>query len=553
MKLWPFGNTNKNTALDDKTPHKDFVALIVMDGLGIATPETQIKKGDSVLQAKTPFLDTVWTNSFSTLIHASGIHVGLPEDYAGNSEVGHLNIGSGQVIYQSLPKINDSINTGRFSHKPEVITAFEEVKKRGSKLHIMGILSNGGVHGHIDHLFTFLDIAKEHGVDPYVHAFMDGRDTGGQDGYFFMSKLLEKFKALGIGKVSTISGRLYAMDRDKRWERTQETYNAMTGIGEIKGTDPITILQEAYDKGENDQIIHPTTIVNTKGKAIGPIEPNDVVIFYNYREDRARQITKAFVQNFSSLKQPNFPENLYFMTMTGYDDDLDTHVIFPPHPIETCIARVLSEKGLKQMHISETEKFMHVTYFFNGGVEDPFPGEDLFNIPSPKVFDYSTTPEMSAHIIKDEILYRLKRREKFDYSFFMINLANPDMLGHTGNVEAAIKGVEVTDEVLKELVTEIIEAGGAAVLLADHGNCEEMINPKTKKVATYHSTNPVPFIVVSDKSQLTMAKGKEALKIGTGDKSVTAGILADVAPTCLKILQQEIPASMTGVNLMEVL
>jgi 2,3-bisphosphoglycerate-independent phosphoglycerate mutase len=549
MNLWPFKNSNKNTALDDKTPHKKFVALIVMDGLGIST----MKEGNSVLAAKTPFLDTVWTKSFSTLIHAAGVHVGLPEEYAGNSEVGHLNIGSGQVIYQSLPKINDSINTGRFTQKPEVLEAFKEVKKRGSKLHLMGILSNGGVHGHIDHLFTFLDVAKEQGVDPYIHAFVDGRDTGGEEGFFFMSKLNEKIKEVGVGKVSTVSGRLYAMDRDKRWERTQATYDAMTGISESKGEDPIKILQEAYARGENDQILPPTMVVNTKGEAIGPIEPNDVVIFYNYREDRARQITKAFVQNFDKLKQPNFPENLFFVSMTGYDDELDTHIIFPPHPIETSIARVISEKGLNQMHISETEKFMHVTYFFNGGVEDPFPGEDLFNIPSPKVFDYSDTPEMSARIIQDEVLYRLNRPEDFDYSFFMINLANPDMLGHTGNVKAATKGVEVTDEVVKEIVTKVIDAGGAAVLLSDHGNCEEMIDPKNGKVATYHSINPVPFIVVTDKEQLTMKKDEKAIKVGTGDKAVAAGILADVAPTCLAILDLEAPPSMTGVNLMEVL
>lgn len=554
MSIWPFGKTNKakSSKISDKTPEKDFVVLMILDGLGISAYD----KGNAVLSAKTPFLDTVWTKAFSTLIHASGIHVGLPDGYAGNSEVGHLNIGSGQVIYQSLPKINDAINNGTFKELPPILEAINEVKKRGSNLHLMGILSNGGVHGHIDHLFTLLDIAKEHGVDPYIHCFMDGRDTGSEDGFFFMSKLIEKIKSVGVGHIASVTGRLYAMDRDKRWERTQSTYDTMVGLGENTSMDPIKLLQDSYKADLNDQIIPPTTIINKKGDPVGSIKENDVVIFYNFREDRARQITHAFAKKDSDhIDQHDYPTNLYFLTMTGYGDELDTHVIFPSTHIESSLARVISEEGFKQMHISETEKYMHVTYFFNGGVEEAFPGEDRFNIPSPKVFDYSQTPHMSAEIIRDEMFYRLKRRdeEQFQYKFFVVNLANPDMLGHTGNVEAAIEGVETTDKVTKDIVEMVVDKGGAVVIIADHGNCDEMIDPKTGEILTYHSTNPVPMIVVDSKSQLKADKNDLILKLGTGDRATAAGILADVAPTCLDIIGIEHSASMTGVNLMEVL
>jgi 2,3-bisphosphoglycerate-independent phosphoglycerate mutase len=552
MSLWPFGKNTNNKEQEGKTPKKDFVVLLILDGLGVST----VKEGNAVLQAKTPFLDTVWSYGFSTLIHASGIHVGLPENYAGNSEVGHLNIGSGQVIYQSLPKINDAINNGTFEKHPEVVNAFAELKKRKSNLHLMGILSNGGVHGHIDHLFTLLDIAKKHNVDPYIHCFMDGRDTGPEDGFFFMSKLQEKIKSLGIGKIASVSGRLYAMDRDKRWERTQETYDAMIGEGKNTSTDPIKLLQDAYKKDLNDQIIPPTTMVDQKGEPICRIKDDDVMIFYNFREDRARQITHAFTyKNSTNIDQKTLPKNLYFLTMTGYGDELDTHVIFPPTPIKSSMARVLAEAGHKQMHISETEKYMHVTYFFNGGIEDTFTGEDRFNIPSPKVFDYSQTPEMSAAIIRDEVIYRIDRRdqEKFQYKFMVINLANPDMLGHTGKVKPATKGVEITDKITKDIVTSVVKANGAVVIIADHGNCEEMIDPKTGAVLTYHSTNPVPFIVVSDMSQLEVKKEALPIKLGTGERGVPTGILADVAPTCLDIIDVSKAPSMTGVNLMEVL
>lgn len=521
-----------------------------MDGLGI----DPLELGNAVLQAKTPFLDTVWTKAFSTLIHASGIHVGLPDGIAGNSEVGHLNIGSGQVVYQSLPKINDSINSGKFYEHPVILEAFAEAKKRKSNVHIMGILSTGGVHGHTDHLYALLEIAKSQGMSPFIHAFMDGRDTGPEDGYYFLTKLQQKMKEYGVGQLASMSGRLYSMDRDKRWERTTAAYNAMVGYGERKAEDPVKVLQDAYKAEETDQTFKPTTIVNSKGEAVGPIKDNDILIFYNFREDRARQITKAFVlEDYEYMAQEHFPKNIHFVSMTGYEDGLPTHTIFPPHPIEECMARLLSNNGLKQLHMSETEKYMHVTYFFNGGVEEPFDGEDRFNIPSPKVFDYSETPDMSAWIIRDELIYRMERREKFDYKAYIVNLANPDMLGHTGNLKAAIKGVHTTDAVVKEMVEKTVELGGAAVIIADHGNCDIMIERDTGQINTYHTSNPVPFIVVSDPSQLKLEEGEKAIKLGTGDAAKPAGILADVAPTCLAIIGVEPSPSMTGVNLIEVL
>ncbi|GAB4162085.1 MAG: 2,3-bisphosphoglycerate-independent phosphoglycerate mutase [Candidatus Dojkabacteria bacterium] len=522
-----------------------------MDGLGV----DPVEEGNAVLLAKTPFLDTVWTKGFSTLIQASGINVGLPDGEPGNSEVGHLNIGSGQVVYQSLSRINDSINSGKFYENPVIKEAFEEVKKRGSNLHFMGLLSTGGVHGHTDHLYALMEIAQKYKIDPFIHAFLDGRDTGLNDGYFFLSKLMEKIKQLGVGKLATLSGRLYSMDRDKRWERTQEAYDCMVGNANVRrAIDPFKAVQEAYANGENDQIFKPTILVDGKSQPLGSIKDNDVVIFYNFREDRARQITKAFViKELDNLNRDNFPHNLHFVTMTGYEEGLPVKVVYPPKPIDRSMAHILSERGMKQLHISETEKYMHVTYFFNGGVEDPFEGEDRMNIPSPRVFDYAETPQMSAEIIADEAVYRLTRQDKLNYSFIVINFANPDMLGHTGNLDAAIKGVEYTDKCVARVVKKTVEKGGAAIIIADHGNCEIMIDHETGKPHTFHTTNPVPFIVVSEKEQCVADKDEKLLRIGTGERAVASGILADVIPTALSMLGIEQAQTMTGVNLLEVL
>lgn len=550
MFNWIFKKKEKIEENSLKEVSKELVVLIIMDGLGIS-PEF---KGNAVVQAKTPFLDQAWTNGRSTLIHASGTHVGLPAEEAGNSEVGHLNIGSGQVVYQSLPRINDAIASGSFKNNETIHEAFNKTKERGTKLHLMGILSAGGVHGHVEHMFVLLDICKAAGVEPYLHLFLDGRDTAPTDGYFYLSKTAEKLKEIGMGKIASVSGRFFAMDRDKRWDRTQKAYNAMVGIGERTSKDIFALIQKAYKEGENDERFTPTTMLNEDNTPIGQIQSGDSMIFFNFREDRARQITRIFVdEEFDSLKRKNFPGNLHFVTMTGYESDLLTHIIFPPKPIPESLSSVISKYRLNQFHISETEKFMHITYFLNCGTDIPHPGETFFNIPSPKVFDYAQAPHMSAEIVKDEVLYRLEHLDKKKYSFIVINFANPDMIGHTGDMDVAIEAVEFTDKCVKAVVQKVVEVGGAAVLIADHGNCEVMIDPVTKKPNTAHTNNPVPFIVVDDFKQISMESGKGKMyKIGTGDNAHVTGILADVAPTILSMLDIEQPPSMTGIDLLSV-
>lgn len=545
-----FNNKSKATLPASTFSVTGPVALIILDGLGVH----QDRRGNAVLQSKTPFLDTLWTNCKTTLLHASGVHVGLPELEPGNSEVGHLNIGSGQVVYQSLPMISDSIRSGKFRENPKLLEAFKVSKERGSSLHLMGVLSNGGVHGHIEHLYALLDICKEQGVSPYIHCYMDGRDTGLTEGKKFMTELLERLSTLGLGRIASIGGRLYGMDRDKRWERTQAAYDSMVGVSKSRGMDPIAVIQNAYDNDENDQIMTPTTIVDQNGEPVGSIEDNDVIIFWNFREDRARQITKAFViEDFAYIKKEKPVRNLHFVTMTGYEDGLPAQVVFPPKKIEQSLARVISDTGRKQLHISETEKYMHVTYFLNGGYEEPHEGEDFFNIPSPRVFDYAQTPEMSSEIIRDEIMYRLERHEQFNYSFIAVNFANPDMLGHTGNLEACIEAVEFVDKTIKDVIVKTLELKGAVVVIADHGNCETEIDRDTGAINTYHTNNPVPMIIATDVSQCTLADGKKAVKLGTGHDIPVSGMLADVAPTILALMGIEAPESMTGLNLLEVL
>ncbi|HVX92884.1 MAG TPA: 2,3-bisphosphoglycerate-independent phosphoglycerate mutase [Candidatus Dojkabacteria bacterium] len=546
---WLFGKEEQVEEVEEII-RKEFVVLVILDGFGVH-PD---REGNSVLQANTPFLDRAWTFGKSTLIHASGSHVGLPMDEPGNSEVGHLNIGSGQVVYQSLQRINDTIAANELVDNEVIQEIFKTVKERKTNLHLMGILSAGGVHGHIEHLFALLDICKQQGVSPLIHAMLDGRDTPPTDGYFYISKLVQKLKELGIGQIASVSGRLYSMDRDSRWERTQLAYNAMMGLGQRKAFDVFSLIQEAYKNNETDQIFLPTTMVDQNGNPIGPIKNGDVVLFYNFREDRARQMTKVFMlDEFNGFPRVNFPENLYFATMTGYSDDLKTHIVFPPKKITETLASVLSDNQLNQFHISETEKYMHVSYFFNGGVEAPHAGEDFFNIPSPKVFDYSTTPEMSAEITKDEVLYRLDNMHKKKYSFIVINFANPDMLGHTGNLAQAIKANEFVDKCTQEIAQKAVAKGGAVVIIADHGNCETMIDRITKKIDTQHNPNPVPFILVHDINQIDMGRPAKVLKIGTGERAQPTGILSDVAPTILNILGIEPPSTMTGVNLIDII
>ncbi len=539
-------NSNRTLAIDGK----EFVTLVILDGFGIH-PDAE---GNSVLAAKTPFLDLAWSKARSTLIHASGTYVGLPGEEDGNSEVGHLNLGAGQVVYQTLPRINDAISTHELDKNEVLKETFTQVKKRNTNLHLVGVLSAAGVHGHIKHLFSLMELAKANGVNPYIHVILDGRDTPPKDGFLYLNKLNEKIAELGIGRIASMQGRFYGMDRDNRWERIKLAYDAMVGLSQETFQDPIVAIQSAYANNETDQFFKPRTRVDAAGKPIGPIRQNDVVIYWNFREDRARELTKAFVlKDFNHFVRRDFPENLYFTTMTGYEEGIPAHVIFPPKKIKKSLASYLADNNMKQLHISETEKNMHVTYFFNGGIEALNKGEDNINIPSPKVDNYAMVPAMSAELIRDEVLSSIKNIKSNGYKFILINFANPDMLGHTGDFKATVMGNEIVDNLTAQIAKATLELGGAAVITADHGNCETMINRVTKEIDIAHTNNPVPIIIMTDKEEMVPTQGMNILKVGTGPNAKPTGLLADVAPTCLGLLGLEIPDSMTGVDLRTVL
>ncbi|MDY0097236.1 MAG: 2,3-bisphosphoglycerate-independent phosphoglycerate mutase [Candidatus Dojkabacteria bacterium] len=549
-----FGLFNKKDSgkikgkLEEKA--SNFSVLLILDGFGVH-PDPE---GNAVLGANTPFLDTAWTFGKSTLINASGTYVGLPSEEAGNSEVGHLNLGAGQVVYQTLPMINDAISTHELDSNPTLKEAIEEVKRRGSNLHLSGVLSAAGVHGHIKHLFSLMELCKAHGINPYIHIMLDGRDTPAKDGFLYLNKLNEKIKELGIGKIASMQGRFYGMDRDNRWERIKLAYDAMVGISKETFQDPVVALQSAYARNETDQFFVPRTRVDATGKPVGPIRTNDILILWNFREDRARQLSKAFIiKEFDNFVRRDYPENLYLVTMTGYEENIPAHVIFPPKKIKKSLASYVAENGFNQLHISETEKNMHVTYFFNGGIEAPNPGEDFFNIPSPKVDNYATIPEMSSKIIRDEVVKRIKAMKQYNYKFIVINLANPDMLGHTGDYKATVKGNEIVDGIAADITKATLAMGGSILITADHGNCETMINRVTKEVDIAHTNNPVPLIILSDIKDITAVSGKNIAKVGTGPNATTTGLLADVGPTCLGLVGLDVPDSMTGVDLRSVI
>lgn len=522
---------------------KKSVVLIVMDGFGIR--EGQL--GNAVLEAQTPSLDSLWTQYPHALLEAAGKEVGLSQDDPGNSEVGHLNIGSGQIVYQSQPRIDEYIRLGKFAEIPTLVEAFSEVKKRKTHVHLLGLLSATGVHAHIEHLFELMRICREKGLSPYIHVILDGRDTGIKDGYLYLNMLKAKMQELGVGAIVSMCGRQFSMDRDHKWELTSRAYAAMVGEGERTGLDPIEVLQNAYDSGENDQNFIPTTILDQAGRPLGPVCDDDIVIFYNYREDRARQLTRAFVLNdFDGFKRKHL-KNLYFLTMTGYEKGLPVKVLFEPSYIRSTIASLVSHAGMTQLHISETEKYAHVTYFFNGGVEKPHEGETFFNIPSPRVFDYAQVPEMSAYIIRDEVV-KLIRQKRFD--FILINFANPDMLGHTGSFEQTVKAIEITDECVGDVINAVAEAGGHAIITGDHGNAEEMVNESTGELDTMHTGNPVPIILAEKVKKIECLQTDE--KIGTGPNAVERGILADCAPSVLHLLGIPPAKEMTGINLFSI-
>ncbi|MDD5450288.1 MAG: 2,3-bisphosphoglycerate-independent phosphoglycerate mutase [Desulfovibrionales bacterium] len=506
------------------------VLLIILDGWGYS-PHTE---GNAIYLARTPNMDDWSRRHPLTFLKASGEAVGLPEGQMGNSEVGHLNIGAGRIVYQDLTRINRAITSNDFFKVEPFITLMDKVGKNAGALHLLGLVSDGGVHSDLPHLFALIEMAKRHGVkDVYLHAFMDGRDTPPQSGKDYIVRVTGFLSRTGVGKIATICGRYYAMDRDNRWERVETAYRALVrGEGAI-AHDPVQAVSEAYERGETDEFIRPIVIADG-GKPLPRISEGDGVIFFNFRADRAREITRAFTQKaFSAFDVQARPKLAGYVTMTEYDAHFQLPVAFPPQHLFHILGEEISRHGLKQLRIAETEKYAHVTYFFNGGEETPFKNEDRCLVPSPKdVPTYDFKPEMSAHQVTEEVIRRIKTG---DYDLIVLNYANPDMVGHTGILKAAIRACEAVDLCLGKVVNTFLEeSGGAVIITADHGNAEEMIDPGDGSPHTAHTANLVPFILIDGQK--------------TG-QPLRRGILADIAPTILSIQGLPVPEEMTGTPL----
>ena len=503
------------------------IALIIMDGFG----ESKIVEGNAVLNAKTPNLDKLIAECPNTLIAASGMDVGLPEGQMGNSEVGHTNIGAGRIVYQDLTRVSKSIADGDFFTNEVLVEAMNNAKN--GALHLMGLISNGGVHSHIDHLKALIKMAKEQGVENvFVHGFTDGRDVAPTSALSFVEDIENYMKEVGVGKFASLSGRYYAMDRDKRWERVQLAYEAMvTGKGNT-ATSAKEAIEKSYAEDKIDEFVVPTVMVDENGQPVGLIKENDSIVFGNFRPDRAREITRALVDtDFVGFERPNM--NTFFVCLTTYDVTItNVHVAFKPQSLENTLGEYLAKNGKSQLRTAETEKYAHVTFFFNGGVEEANEGEERLLVPSPKVATYDLQPEMNAPELTEKVLAKI---DEDKYDFIVLNYANPDMVGHTGVVEAAIKAVETVDTCVGKVVDKIVSKGGSVLITADHGNAELMQDPETKTTITAHSTNPVPFIVVGE--EFKTANLREG------------GRLSDIAPTVLDMMNLKKPEEMTGQSL----
>jgi len=517
------------------------VVLVILDGWGIAPPS----KGNGITLAKKPVFDHLVSTYPVMTLQASGEAVGLSWGEMGNSEVGHLNLGSGKIIYQTLPRINKAIETGTLNKNKALQKAIDYAKKNKSRLHLMGLVSNGGVHSHQDHLYSLLELCKNQNFkDVFIHVFLDGRDTKKDGGLDFMKMIQSKIAEVGLGKIASLCGRFYAMDRDNHWDRIKKAYDVIAlGRGENKDEDPVKSVEKLYAQDIFDEEFTPTVITHNS-KPVGIIEDNDAVIFFNFRADRARQMTAVFsLPTFDKFDREKSFKNLFFSTFTEYDKDLPVEVAFPPELIDLSLSRVLQDNNLTQLHAAETEKYAHVTFFFNGGREDEFKGESRILVPSPSVSSYDQKPEMSAAALTGKVISSIKETKN---DFIVINYANPDMVGHTGVIPATIKAVETADKCLGDLVNAVLGQNGVCFITADHGNAEELINLQTGEVDKEHSTNPVPFIAVGSRwegQKLTI--GLDSVE---GDLSILtpSGMLADIAPTILSIFEIPQPPEMTG-------
>lgn len=534
--------------------------LIVLDGWGIAPAGA----GNAISLAKTPNFNRFWSLYPHTKLIASGEAVGLPRGEDGNTETGHLNLGAGRIVYQDLPRINLAIADGTFFQNKAFVEVVAHVKNNNSALHLVGLIGSGGVHSNIEHLFALLHLCKEQKLERvYIHVITDGRDSPPRSAVEYLTSVEKEIGTISLGQIASVMGRYYAMDRDRRWDRTEKAYLALTsGVG-LKATNAREAIESAYSNKQTDEFISPT-LIHKNENPIGLIKQNDGVIFFNFRIDRPRQLTKAFVlDDFEGRagivgfdpyavkyqkkhileKEPEYTlfnrgvkiQNLFFVTMTEYEKDLPVHVAFPQLQIDMPLGRVIADRGLRQLRVSETEKERFVTFYFDGYREVPFPGEDRLIIPSPHVPTYDLKPEMSSFEMTDALLHRLSSEE---YSFFIINFANPDMVAHTGVIPAAVVGLEATDDCVGKIVRAVMALGGSCVITADHGNVEEMIDPNTGGIDTEHSTYPVPAIFIN--------KDFEGRSV-----ELESGILADVAPTILRLMNIPKPSVMTGKDLLQ--
>lgn len=506
---------------------KSPVAIIILDGFGWR-PEVE---GNAVAQAKKPNFDRYYSEFPHTTLKAAGLDVGLPDGQMGNSEVGHTNIGAGRIVYQSLTRIDKAIEEGEFKTNSALNAAFSHVLENQSALHLFGLLSDGGVHSHLNHLLALIEVAREKGIEKvYIHAFMDGRDVDPHAGPTYLKTLEEKLVEVGVGKIATVSGRYYAMDRDKRWERVKLAYDAIAHASGPQYNSALEVIEHSYAEGITDEFVVPAVIARD-GQPIAKVENNDAIIFFNFRPDRAIQLSNAFTdKTWDHFDRGNRAQNVKFVTMTLYNPSIDAEVAFPPIPMTNVLGEVLSKAGLSQLRIAETEKYPHVTFFMNGGRNEEFPGENRILIPSPKVATYDLKPEMSAYEVGDALYQSIMNDEN---DAIILNFANPDMVGHSGMLEPTIKAIEAVDENLGKVVDAILEKGGSAIIFADHGNSETMLTPEGTP-HTAHTTVPVP-VIVTKKGITLRADGR----------------LADIAPTMLDLLQVEQPSEMTGTTLIE--
>ena len=512
---------------------KPITALLILDGFGYRKE----KEGNAIKTDGVANIKALWDSYPHTLLQASGMDVGLPAGQMGNSEVGHLNIGAGRIVYQEFTRISKSIDDGEFFQNPAFLGAVENCKKHDSALHLMGLCSDGGVHSHLTHLYALVKLAKDHGLEKvYVHCFMDGRDVPPTSGKGYVEQVDAKLKELGVGRIATVMGRYYAMDRDNRFERVEKAYAALTYGEGLTASSAAEAMQQSYDAGVTDEFVVPTVVL-TDGKPTATIQAQDSVIFYNFRPDRAREISRAYIfEDFDGFERKNGFFPLYYVSMTQYDKTFEGHlqIAFKPQSMHNTLGEYLAKMGKTQLRIAETEKYAHVTFFFNGGVEAPNEGEDRALIASPKVATYDLKPEMSAYEVTDEAVRRI---ESGKYDVIILNFANCDMVGHTGVMDAAVAAVHAVDSCVRMVVEAIQKTGGRCIITADHGNAEYMWDEKAQVPFTAHTTNPVPCILVDD--------SRKSVELREG------GRLCDLAPTLLDLMELPVPQEMTGKTLIK--